>query len=333
MEDHSLYFYLKDICIELEVLVIVKTLIIIPVNGYINRLRAIASAFHLSDELGIPLKIYWKTEDIARTSYLEIFEDSFIESYFITTNNFKEDSDFDLDSIQPYLNIHRNHKIITLAGFDKGEQFFIPEIVELLKDPVYYEYQLIIKAGGKFALELNEDFDLARSAFYRHIKFNVSILNYVDTISLPDSYIGLHLRTTDRSLTAPSNRQLIQGCLSLSKYLAVKNIFVCSDDLSYAEQISTLLIKNNLHVFSSNAAVVDRSNSSSAFFAITDWIILSGSTATVYHGESSFSQEAKLLNKNPDLSMDLVAPGYLQFIRGGKYLIYRSGEKLKLFFR
>jgi len=67
-----------------------KRIIIIPRNGYLNRLQAIASAAIIAENLDIELKIYWETELNWATNYrtlfdVEYFRDKFVNKAYLDT--------------------------------------------------------------------------------------------------------------------------------------------------------------------------------------------------------------------------------------------------------
>ena len=61
-----------------------KQIVIIPRNGYINRLQAMASAQILADQVGAELKVAWAPQDAAPAQARMVFNSALIGSDFIS---------------------------------------------------------------------------------------------------------------------------------------------------------------------------------------------------------------------------------------------------------
>ncbi len=292
-----------------------REIIIMPVNGYVNRLQAIASCYDLSLFFTIPFKILWVEETVASASINSLFGSNFIKNYFIDFNYIISKYNYDIHNIPLFLNVNKDRKIITLVGHDKGEQFFMNELDKLVKNFAYKDFSIIIKAGGKFSVLNSHRFVENRKTFYRNIDFAYDITQFVSQRKFKLPYLGLHLRTTDRSINSPTKKQMLNYLLRLRHELNINKVFLSSDNslvsMQYSKEISSL----GFDIIKANPNVLDRANPKAGKQALIDWILLSRSIASVYHKESSFSQEAAILNIKFEKSRGFLAPYFLRIPR------------------
>jgi hypothetical protein len=304
-----------------------REILIIPVNGYLNRLQAVASTYSLSLELGACFKVLWLKDSIASTDLSSLFAEEFIQKYFVDLCYVSTKYSInDILDIPLYLNIDEERKVITLVGHDKGEQFFMNQLNLLVNNIEYKDFSIIIKAGGKFSLSNAPDFIENRRFFYNNILFASDIYNFVNQKKFKLPYLGLHLRTTDRSIHSPTRRQLINYLLKLQQELGINHVFLASDNSNYDAKFTKNLNALGFDVFKANTDILDRIHPEAGRQAMIDWLILSRSVATAYHKDSSFSQEAAILNINSEKSRGFLAPWYWQLLRY-IYLLVNSIKK------
>jgi hypothetical protein len=319
-----------------------KRLIIVPRNGYINRIQAIASASILAEDLNFELKIYWDTEPNWATDYYSLFDEKFYSNKFVNKKYVDEALNYkNLFQLPNYLNVSRDGGFISLIGADKDEQRFICELVNLLN--INQEINtILIVAGAKFYIGDPDEFILRRADFYNSIIWNSRISNnYLLNLFLEAEYVGIHIRRTDRFLSAPSTNQILKELKVMRSKTNLNTVFIACDNKRDREKWCKILRGLNLDVIDLDIQEFDRKEVSTGIFAIPDWIMLSRSVCIIYHGHSSFSQEASILNKRSDYSKGLVATSpvlYMRYIFCGYIfeLIYfkllKILSRLKLFF-
>jgi hypothetical protein len=317
----------------------VKQVIVVPRNGYINRLQAMASAAILSDSIGADFRVCWESDSVAPATYEALFNlSSFPPGTFINSHEVEEILGCSLSEFPRYVTgllVPRVGQIVTLAGHDRGEQPLIDELARVVGDtsPV----TLIIAAGGRFSLDVGSqpvtwdspEFQVNRAKWYQKILFAPEIESQCSN-SFRQPSIGLHLRYSDRSHQAPSRREISTAVLKLVESTGIKRVFIASDSLTERARWLEKLRGLGLDAWSYVSDTPSGSTNSLDLAAMIDWRFLSRTSGSVFFSESSFGHEAAVasncfqssvsLNPNPFVGLrvrleTLMAQGARRFSR------------------
>jgi len=273
--------------------------VVVPRNGYINRLQAMASSQLLARFLGASFSVCWLPENAAPAPFGEIFE-SRNDLSFMSETDLISDLGISLTDVPLYVNetsLPNGGSLATLAGHDRGEQPLIDAFMQSI-ERVKPEVAVII-AGGRFSLAPgsqpvswdNSAFRSERSHWYHELVLNASIEAAVSGCD-KSPFIGLHLRYSDRSHQTPNRREIKRAVLKVSHESGIRRIFVASDsrkELSYWHEELTRL---GLQPWSFEPGAELNGAYSSDVHALIDWRILGNAQALVYFAQSSFGYEA-----------------------------------------
>jgi len=274
-----------------------RRVIVVPRNGYINRLQATASASILADQLGAELSVCWLPQEAAPAAR-EIVFGSAPSLKYVAEPELTEILGFDLGSFPHYVNSHVVSgvgRVVTFAGHERGEQPLVTQLAHELQSDDWEV--LVIVAGGRFLLEAgnesnewdSEKFRAARQSWYQALELDPEIESTVNSIP-SEPFIGLHLRYSDRSHQAPSRSEIQRAVVSLCAQLGVRRVFLASDSVEQREYWQKLLPALGLFPWDLETEII--SGLAGAQSALADWRVLSRSQALVYFGESSFGYEA-----------------------------------------
>jgi len=275
----------------------VQRVLVVPRNGYINRLQATASASILASRIGAELTVCWLPQEVAPDARESVFgPDNSLK--FMTESELTEILGFDLGSFPHYVNSHVVSgigRVVTFAGHERGEQPLMAQLTQELQSSDWDV--LVIVAGGRFSIGVgsesikwdSEKFRIARKSWYQALKLAPEIENSVK--SMPsEPFVGVHLRYSDRSHQAPSRSEIQRAVVSKCGQLGVSRIFLASDSLEQREYWQKLLPTLGITPW-----VLETENFSElagAQLALVDWRVLGRSQALVYFAESSFGYEA-----------------------------------------
>ena len=292
-----------------------QQVVVVPWNGYVNRLQAWASASILAQRLGAKLRIAWEAEPVAPASASTLFSQSLISESFVSLDYASDLLGRPHSEMPRYLTINKSKGVAFLAGHDRGEQYFMEELLyELQTQPAIAT--LVIVAGGKFHLPYEQEFMSKRRTFYRQLRWNPRIHDTCMAMHPPGAkYLGLHIRETDRSREAPTQRSLTRAVRHLTEELKIENVLVTADTDSARSRWFDQLENLGLSAWVSAATNFDRGESESARDAIADWLLLGRSEAIIYSAQSSFGQEAAILTTHPEQCRGLQAPRATQGFR------------------
>jgi hypothetical protein len=286
----------------------VKQIVIIPRNGYINRLQAMASAQILADHIGAELKVAWAPEGAAPAQAKTIFASTLIDSNFISEGVCKQLCGFLPNEIPRYLNTSASEsdvRVVTLAGYDLGEQYFMRELRGLINTQMDLEV-IAISGGGRFSLKGesqsiewdSQAFQFERSRWYSELNFREEIESGVWGAAGSEPYLVLHLRYSDRSHQTPTRRDIDQAVQKLACAANIRRIFIASDSRTERERWSTHLKEHDFSVWWYDTAGGNRTQESGALGALIDWRLLGMSESLVYFKESSYGYEAAVATNN-----------------------------------
>ena len=289
--------------------------IAIPRNGYINRLQAWASAAILADVLDVPARLLWEPEAAAPTGADELFDPGFLGECQISRAEVDALLGRDHQELPRYLHALHDRGVIVLAGHDRGEQVFMSQLQDMLAAERTMTSFVII-AGGKFHLPATVDFEQARRDFYRSLQWSTSVESRVqDELKGREPFLAVHVRQTDRALTAPTARSMRSALSELHEHTHITPVFVAADTAQARDQWQSIARSMGLDPWSSAAKSHDRGSASGGVDAMVDWRILTAAQGLVYSAESSFGQEAAVAIGSRDRTVGLTASGSLQRAR------------------
>jgi len=243
-----------------------KKIIIDPVNGLMNRFRALASAKILADHTNRELLVNWKSEWCCNININDIVDDNFFNI------------GYDVNRSQCFFH----------SGREKGSEHpFVQSMIDTDNDIVY------LQAGGNFYpkdMSVSE-FNNKKSDFYRSIPFKEIIKN--DVVSFKEKnggYYGIHLRFTDRSQFSV-NAKYVSDIIDMNPN---KKFFICSDDRSSIDYLNSLYKDKIITYPITN---LNRASKEGLIQSMIDWLILANSEKIWYSLGSSYSYEACIYNK------------------------------------
>ncbi len=272
--------------------------VVVPRNGYVNRLQAWASSAILAAQLDVPLRIMWETEEPAPAAPAGLFDSS------VVARSFWERSRLDAlvggahEELPRYLTHDRERDLIVLAGHDRGEQAFMGQLAAMLlglEEPT----TLVVIAGGKFHLPTDEDFTRQRAVFYRQLAWHPDLNRRMDEeLADHSDYVALHVRGTDRSLEAPTPRTIRDGLTALADSTDERSLFIAADSEDGRDRWAAEAAVLGFAPWSVQAVDHDRGKATAGLDAMLDWRLLGRSRALVYTAASSFGEEAAVATGN-----------------------------------
>jgi hypothetical protein len=267
----------------------ISRVILVPRNGYINRLQAIASSQLLAQELNATFQVCWMSEPAAPLEPSEIFPVSFLRSYFCDLNEMEAELGIPLLEFAPHL--RRRGSIISLAGDLLGEQHFMPEL-SLMIDSLTEQTTIVIRGGGNFSLSHSPSW-IERSRWYKSFVFNPEIEQEArNACGRHEPYLGLHLRYTDRSHETPTRAQIRKALFKLIESTGIHTVFIASDSRSQLNRWTEILNNAGVKSWSYEPALTTGSVENRGVDALIDWRILTKAEALVFFAASSFGSEA-----------------------------------------
>jgi hypothetical protein len=272
--------------------------VVVPRNGYVNRLQAWASSAILAAQLDVPLRVMWETEEPAPAAPADLFDAAVIARSFWERSRLDALLGGAHEELPRYLTHDRQRDLIVLAGHDRGEEVFMGQLAAMLlglEEPT----TLVIIAGGKFHLPTDEDFTRQRAVFYRQLAWHPD-LNRRMTEELTDhpDYVALHVRGTDRSLEAPTARAIRDGLTALAGSTDERSLFIAADSPASRDRWADEAAVLGFSPWSAQAVDHDRSHAAAGLDAMLDWRLLGRSQALVYTAASSFGEEAAVATGN-----------------------------------
>ncbi len=270
----------------------IERVIAIPRNGYINRLQAWASSAILAEQLGAHLSVLWEQEDIATTPAEALFSAELLERTFIDGEDVESVLGTPHEVIPRYLTIDEQRQVVRLAGHDRGEQSFMNDLQSIIREGGSQSI-LVIIAGGKFRLPGTLDFDARRRDFYRSLIWSDEIEQRTEFASSSHHrFLGLHVRETDRSIDAPSQRDIARGLLKLKRDAPDESLFICADTSDARHRWMQVSADLGYSPWRSQEVKFDRSSPLNGVSALVDWRLLTMATGVIHPDASTFSSEA-----------------------------------------
>ncbi len=281
--------------------------IVIPRNGYVNRLQAWASSAILAHDLGAELRVMWEPEAVAPALAQDLFAPLLIRDRFVSVETITGVVGGRHSDLPRYLTLDLDRDVVILAGHDRGEQVFMDPLLELLDGPQCPSTLLII-AGGKFALRSTARFRARRGEFYRDITWHSEIDTRVHRLlQNRDAYSGLHIRGTDRSRAAPTTRQVLNALRRLRDEGGSRSLFIAADTRQAREQWISVTQNVGFEPWTADHDVGDRRERASGLDATVDWLLLAASITSTYSQTSTFGEEAAVAGEYVDSAIPLRA--------------------------
>lgn len=289
-------------------------LVIVPRNGYVNRLQAWASAVILGAQLDTPVSVVWEPERIAPAQALDLFSESAVRRTFWDVEQVTSVVGGAHQDLPRYLTLDPDRRIVVLAGHDRGEQAFMGELLSALAAPCE-PTSLVVIAGGKFHLDTHEDFDRQRRVFYEAVPWRADIGDAVAAATHERSpYVGLHVRGTDRSREAPP-AHAVREALARLKELGPTSLFIAADTEDARLRWTDEALSLGFEPWSRASVNRDRTVVAEGVDAVIDWRVLGKAQAIVHAASSSFGAEAAVCTAQPSACIALTASPSRQRLR------------------
>lgn len=290
-----------------------ERVVVVPRNGYVNRLQAWASSAIFGAELDVPVAVCWEPESVAAASASELFSPHRLQTSFISPTELESITGRPRADLPRYLSIDGD--VAVLAGHDRGEQVFMDDLVALLATA--HPHTLVIIAGGKFHLPgAASSFRLQRQVFYSTLDWSDAIRSgYEAALRDRSDFLGLHVRGTDRSQSAPTPRAIAQALSAMRERFGMSSLFVAADTDQTRQSWHGIATGLGYEPWSTAGVAFDRSQSVAGIGAMIDWVVLGHARALTYSAESSFAEEAAVASGHADDCLPLSASTTRQRLR------------------
>ena len=284
-----------------------QQIIVVPRNGYVNRLQAWASSAVLAAEFDVPLRVAWEPEAIAPAAFARLFFEGRPGSTTMSPGELESLLGTHHSNLSRYLTVQESRRTIVLAGHDRGEQEFMPSLTSALMHPCE-PTTLVIIAGGKFVLGDDSAFESRRRQFYRALPWSEEVEEHTSRARRGrGEFIGLHIRETDRSMSAPDRRAVSQALTTLAHETGITSVFLAADTEGARVSWLAALTALGLYGWTAPVASLDRSSTEAAIGAMVDWRVLGESRGLVFSRASTFGAEAAVAANAVTVSHDLSA--------------------------
>jgi len=269
---------------------------VLPMNGLGNRLQALSSSSILAKTLGYRLEVKWPKQAVFSSDWKLLF-DSLPGANSIC--DFPESNEF-INTIPNFTQFEKHSNQITLRNLRLGDQRHMPRLRRLFKKSKSSPEVLIVTGekfyfnGSRFFHD-SDEFRSLRREYYSKVKFSSKIEEEFTSILqiLGNEFWAIHLRTTDRIKEKVSNKRILHKIKAgRSKGQLSNFVYISSDDREAALYWKASLEALNFKVVLQIDIPRDRSSESEAFYAMTDWLVLSKASRIVSYGETTFSYEA-----------------------------------------
>tara|TARA_A100001011_G_scaffold380310_1_gene447472 strand:- start:138 stop:1109 length:972 start_codon:yes stop_codon:yes gene_type:complete len=276
---------------------ITKGIIIIPTQGFANRLRMIASSYILCKFIETPLHVCWISSIECNVEYHDIFHDD--DFNIINLNEFQESN---------YLYFGRHHT-----------QNIINNIIDIHHSKEKTCDYFILEGGHEFkppTLSV-QSFVYQKHMFYNSLKFSSIIRDKVTSFSALydlNRTIGIHYR--DIINKYDNNDILNNDLINFTKNSPIEkfeNIIINLKNISNYDNL--LVVSNNPEIYhkfknniksksfiKTNTELYDRNNKNAIIDSVTDFLILSKTCMIIGTFYSSFSDEASFVNFIPKIT-------------------------------
>lgn len=271
-------------------------IIINPIGGLANRMRAIASGISICDKLSITPEIVWPMNNDLNCSFEKLFVPD--------TNNFKLSNISGLNDLFVYdeprkKNLYlskffhkKNH--FNLIITDKTITKYYNEDCELLYELIKsFDSTVLIRSGLNY-------YDFSSKLYKSLFKPTKEVMEIANNtiINLPSkNIIGIHIRRTDNKIS------IEQSPITLFKNKIDENLRIDSNVCFYlatdSEDIKHELKHEYGNIIISSSKIASRKTESGIIEALAEMIILSKCKMLYGSYWSSFSEAASLLGDTP----------------------------------
>ena len=286
----------------------VPRVVLVPRNGYVNRLQALVSSQLVAQGLGAPLQVLWEPQPAAPDDVSRILDTGSGQIELLEPGSALPGG-LALQDIPVGLT-RGPEETLFLAGGLTGEQYFMPQLRSELMKPTK---SVVIVAGGKFWLpgsseltgEEADAFRAARRDMYQNLKLHTSIEDRAHQIArkLPARFVGLHLRYSDRNFQAPMKRSVRKAMREMGPSVDW-NVYVAGDSRGTVEKWRTWLEQNGWRVWVDDSTESSPNDGRSSA-ALVDWRVLGAAHRRVYFSASSFGEEAAVASGRFEESIGL----------------------------
>lgn len=222
--------------------------VLIPVNGLGNRLRAISGAYALSLLHRRPLVVAWDPEPHLPDDVFELFD----ARGPVDFRRYRDVVDAGLlPNSEIPLYLQQTESFITLRGYGKGEQRFISALSRKMKAAP--ETSVVIKAGDYFSPKASSRDEAGRrlrrirKSLYGRI-FSREIVGEASQIVGDDAHIGLSLRGSDLSDRVPPLQLFLKKVLEISHRIKTRTVYVSSESSELHFAAKAVLAERGLRV-------------------------------------------------------------------------------------
>lgn len=286
----------------------VEQIIVVPRNGYANRLQAWASATALGAAWGSPVSLCWEPEPIAPATLDDLFDPTAI-STIMNPEQLTPLIGCAHADLPRYLTVFPNRRLITLAGHDQGEQVFMPELTSLVRECAD-DTTLVIIAGGHFGITDAAEQRKDRHDFYGALSWSPEIDERATALlDQREPFLGLHIRQTDRSLHAPTTRQIESALEHLGERTNLNTVFLAADTPEARRVWQERLVSLGNNTWTAPTHDHARDSRRASIEALVEWRILGHAQGLVYSAQSSFGAEAAVAAGNVP-AYPLIASGW-----------------------
>jgi len=273
-------------------------------SGYVNRLQAIASSSIIASQCDADFFVCWTDINVTPAPAIDIFSAEFVARHVIAPTQFRELTGLEPSDVSPYLTI--SNSLVSLAGSDRGEQFFMAQLEDQLEHSQEL-VDLVFSAGGNFSFSAGETAISQRATWYRRFNFADPIESRVkQLLRHREPFIGVHLRYTDRSHEAPLKKEVNRAIFHQAESFATDSIFIASDTNKERDDLFQKLERAGLKPWTSDLDLSNAPRSEAAVGALVDWKVLGNAESSVYFAASSFGHEAAVMAGSINTSSALV---------------------------
>ena len=295
-----------------------ERIVVVPRNGYINRLQAWASAAILGAELDVPVQVLWEPEPVAAADAGSLFADRALRMSFLDRPDLDELLGAPHESLPRYLSTAPSGAALVLAGHDRGEQVFMAEVARRITESGGPR-ALVLIAGGKFHLPRTTGFGAKRQHFYAQVPWHEQIASRVEAeLNGRPPYAALHVRGTDHSLEAPPARLIERALRTLRDSVAIDALFIAADTDRTRTSWGDTAARLGFTPWWSGIEAFDRSLGAAGIDAMVDWQLLGRSQALIYSAVSTFGEEAAVASGRAAASLPLQASPARQRARAAR---------------
>ncbi|HEY7823089.1 MAG TPA: hypothetical protein VIG24_09660 [Acidimicrobiia bacterium] len=253
--------------------------------------RSSPSSAALAAEWDAALSVCWEPEPIAPAAVGDLFDSRTLHQW-MSSDEVAELCGVRHQELPRYLTHVPERSLVVLAGHDRGEQVFIPELLELVNASPQ-QLVVVIIAGGTFGNADEQRQQRYRHEFYRRLPWNGLITERVESvIGEHSNFLGLHIRQTDRSRQAPTSRQVIAAVQQLKDVTGLSSMFVAADTAPALVEWQQILGDMGLHAWTAGTSDHARDSVDAGIAALVEWQVLGRARGLVFSAASSFGAEA-----------------------------------------